>query len=716
MSDSVLDAIVNPPPEKRLFFLDGPAGTGKTTLAIRRLRQLLQNGAPAESILVWVPQRMLGKPYYDALWELDMPGGQVNVATVGGLARRMIALFWPLIAEKAGFHPTRLPVFLTLETTQYYMDRIVGPYLDQGYFDGLSIRRNRLCSQIIDNLNKAAVVGFSHTAIADRLKAAWGGESAQKRVYDQAQACANGFRAWCLAHNLMDFSLQIEVFFNQVLAEPVCRRHLFGAYRHLIVDNIEEDTPRAHDLLKQWLAECETALIVMDHNAGYRAFLGADAQGAAEFKWLCQDWLTLTHSHVMSPAVAALGRRLVQALGQAGAALFDATPQSRPAQKVDPTGAIQFTDVAFQTQMLDWVADEIAALVHDQGMPPEQIVILAPFMGDALRFTLVNALARRDISARSLRPSRALFDEPAAHCLLTLASFAYPGWKRCPAPADVTQALMIAIDGLDLVRAQLLTEIVYRPRDGVPRLTGFDLIRADMQQRISFTFGARFEQLRRWLAGQADLDLDLNDFIARLFQDILSRPGFGFYRHLDAGRVTENVIESILKFWRVVQGVWSEQDSAQSRTLEYVQMVEQGVIAATYVSNWQAETAGAVAMLPAYTFLMANRPVDVQFWLDIGSNGWWERLNQPLTHPYVLSRRWPEEKVWGDEQEFAARQTALGRLVLGLVRRCRKQIYLGVANLSEQGYEQRGPLLQALQRMLRQTRGHLGSVNVNRLP
>ena len=35
---------------------------------------------------------------------------------------------------------------------------------------------------------------------------------------------------------------------------------------------------------------------------------------------------------------------------------------------------------------------------------------------------------------------------------------------------------------------------------------------------------------------------------------------------------------------------------------------------------------------------MSNRPVDYQFWLDVGGRGWFERLYQPLTHPYVLSR------------------------------------------------------------------------------
>ena len=91
-------------------------------------------------------------------------------------------------------------------------------------------------------------------------------------------------------------------------------------------------------------------------------------------------------------------------------------------------------------------------------------MILAPYLGDALRFALSDALARRDIPVRSHRPSRALRDEPATGCLLTLAALAIRTGSTARQPADVAHALMVAIDGLDLVRARLLTEIVYRPR------------------------------------------------------------------------------------------------------------------------------------------------------------------------------------------------------------------------------------------------------------
>jgi hypothetical protein len=108
-----------------------------------------------------------------------------------------------------------------------------------------------------------------------------------------------------------------------------------------------------------------------------------------------------------------------------------------------------------------------------------------------------------------------------------------------------------------------------------------------------------------------------------------------------------------------------------------------------------------VLFAPAYTFLMNNRPVDIQFWLDAGSSGWWERLYQPLTQPYVLSRRWTQDRPWTDTDETQARSEALHHLTQGLIRRCRHRVYLGLSELGESGHEQKGQLLQVIQRVLR---------------
>jgi len=67
----------------------------------------------------------------------------------------------------------------------------------------------------------------------------------------------------------------------------------------------------------------------------------------------------------------------------------------------------------------------------------------------------------------------------------------------------------------------------------------------------------------------------------------------------------------------------------------------------------------------------------------------------------VLSRRWPAGRLWTDADEYATNQKALERLVGGLVRRCRQGIFLCSSGLNEQGDEPRGPLLQAVQAILR---------------
>jgi hypothetical protein len=42
----------------------------------------------------------------------------------------------------------------------------------------------------------------------------------------------------------------------------------------------------------------------------------------------------------------------------------------------------------------------------------------------------------------------------------------------------------------------------------------------------------------------------------------------------------------------------------------------------------------------------------------------------------------------------------MARLVSGLLRRCRERVYLGIAELGESGFEQRGELLRAFQKVL----------------
>lgn len=359
------------------------------------------------------------------------------------------------------------------------------------------------------------------------------------------------------------------------------------------------------------------------------------------------------------------------------------------------------TSVIYQAthpQMVSSVADSISSLVNS-GTPPSEIVILAPFLSDALRFMFASELKKHGISNATHRPSRALRDEPVSHCLLTFAAFAHPQWGIKPSVHDLTYALLQAITDLDLTRAYILSRQALKAQNNHLGLSDFELLPASFQERITYYFGSRYQELITWLeeySKQSPLPLD--HFFIHLFGEILSQPGFGFRNDVSMSAVANQIILSVQKF-RQSAGVVQHFNPDQLGS-EYYRMVKTGVLANQYLQSWTHTPENSVFLAPAYTFLLNNRPVDYQFWLDVGSRGWYERIFQPLTNPYVLNREWQIGDPWRDIEEQKQNLENLTFLTTGLIRRCRKGISFCLTETDEHGYEQKGLLIQTLNEVL----------------
>lgn len=702
-----------PAPLNRKRFLIGPFGAGKTTAAIGYLHQLLRaERVRGDDILVLLPQRSLAAPYHEAFRSAGFPAGpSVRVTTFASLVQQAVELYWPLLAPVAGFtDPTREPTFLTLETSQYYMGPLVDAAIDEGAFDGVRVEQPRIVSQVLDNLNKAALHGLNIDEAYDRLELAVPpGEqrTARLNALRAARRISHQFRERCLRETLLDFSLQVQLFNEHVLTNPWSRTHLLRMHRHLIYDNAEEDTFSAHRLVSQWLPQLDSALIIVDRDAGYRTFLGADPEGVEALRRLCDEEIVLEHSHVMQPGLASLTRRIDDLFGVRRRVAAPSRPEPlapEPARaETAGTPALVIPDRLFRfyPQMIAWTAEQIGRLVHEEGIPPGEIAVLAPFVSDALRFSLQTALERCDVPLATHRPSRALQDEPAARTLLTLARLAHPFWGMPPLPADVTLTFTIAIEALDPVRASLLSERVYLPRRRDNELAAFASLPESERRRITYAVGEHYERLRSWMYDyRSETEpTPLDQFFARLFGEVLSQPGFGFHASRDAARVASQLVESARKFRWTFESERREPPDPARLGRDYVRLAESGALGALFLPGWRTPE-DAVFLAPAYTFLLRNRAVEIQFWLDIGATGWWERLYQPLTHPYVLSERWSSGAPWTDRDEYLARQETLRRLLLGLIRRTRGRIYLAASDYSESGFEQRCPMLTIVNRLL----------------
>src|SRR5438876_1751170 len=156
------------------LFLEGPAGAGKTTRGTRYVRALLDSGVVPDRVLVLVPQVTYERPYQLAVAESGISGGTVEITTLAGIARRAVETYWPSIAEPMGFAaPNREPIFLNVETAQYYMARIAAPAIRAGQFNAVNIAPPRLILQVLDYLQKAAMLRCPLDEVAQRLTNAW---------------------------------------------------------------------------------------------------------------------------------------------------------------------------------------------------------------------------------------------------------------------------------------------------------------------------------------------------------------------------------------------------------------------------------------------------------------------------------------------------------------------------------------------------------------
>jgi hypothetical protein len=248
---------------------------------------------------------------------------------------------------------------LNVEAAQYYFQQAVEPLLKQGYFDPnvvpVAMPWPRLIVQMLDDLNKAAMMGLPHTEVGQRLAQSLAAEAGNRVALEHAQICINRFREFCLARNLLDFSLRVETFYQHLWPVNGVRQFMINSYRHLIVDNLEEDNAFSHAVLSEWLPRTESALLINDEDAGFRILLGANWRTAQKLAELADETLRFSEARVAPAPMRQFGEHLSGIL------------QGKRADKLPPLGPempFTFEQRRFYPQMVEGVADRVARLIE----------------------------------------------------------------------------------------------------------------------------------------------------------------------------------------------------------------------------------------------------------------------------------------------------------------------------------------------------------------
>lgn len=662
-------------------FLLGAAGTGKTTVVQQRLKYLLANGEPAYTVLVLVadPDQREGLKGFVESADLG-PYADLKLLHYPQLAREMVQLFWPLIARNAGFASGfNPPTFLGYDLAQLLMWRTVEPLIEEGAFADLRRRPQQIVSQLLDTLNRSALNLLNIFEATDRQIKTWVGERDHVRNLELAQQAALTFRKHCLDNNLLDLSLTIDTFNNHILTHPEFSRYFSERYRHILVDNVEEQTPAGQAFVEQLMNETVSSLIVYDAGGGYKRFLAADPKGAQRFHNNAQRAYTFSKNFVSNDEINALAKEIEHFLN--GKAL----------QEINEVPVRATLRTRYRREMLLAIAEHLANLINEDGVAPKEIAVIVPYLDNALRYTLVEALKRFEIPMNIVRRRASPREEPRVRAWLTWVAVAHPDWDVLPTEYDIAEALELCIADLDPARASLLAASVYPP-SAVRLLPSADLP-AEVVRRVGEDQITLYERLREWLEEKGGT-VALDQFIYSLFTEILSSRDFQPEPDLAAAGVIEWLVETAA---RLVGSADSLDLSAPSDIGNaFLTSINRGLITSQPPEMGDPPDPDGVHISTIYGYLLRGKPVRYQVWLETAASGWWDIPRQPLSNAFVLTPSYEEERLWTLAEEIEIRNELLSRVVRGLTSRCSDGIILATSDLDRRGQRQDGPLWRAL--------------------
>jgi hypothetical protein len=661
----------------------GPAGTGKSTALRQRLLRLLAGHEPAYTIMVLIAEPDHRQAFLDAIHHSGQgPYADLKITTYNQMAQEMVSLFWPLVARPSGFtRPYQPPNFLSYDLAQLLMWYVVNPMLEAGAFADLRLRPQQIVSQLLDTLNRAALNGLSLDQAIERQIVTWTAEPERIVHLQDASKAAHDFRRSCLDNSLLDLSLIVEVFDTQLVQHPEFRKYFSERYRHLIVDNVEEQTPAGQNFVSQLMTATETTAIAYDAGGGYKRFMAADPLEANKFRRRCQYLFTFEQSFTAPPPMTHLANLVENYL------MHTAHPTAEASQTIK-----EVVTGRYRREMLSNLIPVLEAIIHDQGVPAAEIAIIAPYLDGNLRYTLTKALTAARLPYRILRRRSSPREEPRVRAWLTWLALAHPNWHIRPAAYDVAEALTLTVHCLDPIRAALLTQRLYLPE--LAELLPAHELPDSIVQRVGGEMVALVEEIRVWLAAQAD-QTSIDTFLHQLFAHLISQPRFQPEPDLAGAAVCDWLVQSAARLRQTAQpmGFGSPAEIGNA----FITGIHQGLVTANPPDLGDPPDPDGLMISTIYGYLLAGRPVQVQVWLETAATGWWDIPNQPLSNAFVLAQSRASDEPWTTEEDFAIRNQLLSRIIRGLTNRCASGVILASSDLDRRGLRQEGVLWQALQ-------------------
>ena len=455
----------------------GAPGSGKTEVLVARVVELVRRGVDPDEIVVLTPSRQTATALRDRL------ALAVGRATSGPLARSLASFAFGIVRACAVSVGAEPPQLLTGgDEDQIIHDMLDGDAEDESLPGAVSRWPAWLGPGIRDTAGfRSEVRAFLAECATLDL------DPAGLRALGQAQ----GIPEWEAMASFQREYLRVRAGMRGahrdaagLVREAVglVRTGAAGAasadrVRHILVDDAQELTAGAVDLLEECRGRGASVLAFGDPDVGSGAFRGATPENFARLAGALGATFVLETPHRGTPYASDVVGRVTQRIGAAGVVAHRRAPV-----EVEPDGSVRAVTVRSAAEEYDVIARLLRERHLHDGVPWDQLAVIAH---DTRQVTALQAeLAARDVPAVAPGSAQALGQIAPVRDLLRLIEMAASEeWTV----EDVTDALLGVTGRLDPIELRRLrSSLRHAELAAGGERSGRDLLLAAMRTPVEF--------------------------------------------------------------------------------------------------------------------------------------------------------------------------------------------------------------------------------------
>ncbi|WML37245.1 UvrD-helicase domain-containing protein [Clostridium sp. OS1-26] len=513
---------------EKSIIVSGKSGSGKTILAIEKYKHMVEEEKiNSEDILVLVMNR-----HQAMTWKKEIclrTAGELKIYTYQNFVSRELTKFWPIIENKCSKIEKRSlrPEFISTDLANYMMELLVNYYRRKGYLLDITSHSSNIASDLVSNINKAAMALVDFKEIGTRLyNSLQIKESISRENYEHIDSIIEHYVNSFLKQGVVDYGIGTYLYNNYLVNDDTYTEKL-NNIKYIIIDDFNEIPPVQLALINKLMCTVEKGYMFYNQDGGFCTYYGADKQYLMNNTDFCYHQLELEESFLcgkyfmeFSEEIGVDNLRSISAQNKKVPIYFDIASQLR-------------------SEMLEKISNKIKELIRN-GKRPEDIVIISPSNDVVLSSEIEYNLRDFGIEIINTSKKSRLIDNPYVHSLIVIACLCnkYTGINLTK--DDYKRFFSIVLD-IDMVKASIISKSIinYGELQQLP---------SEIAERIGMDIENRYNNLKECIQQYRhyieEKSMSLGELFRRGFLELL----ITLPRAKDNIQICKNLSETAEKF------------------------------------------------------------------------------------------------------------------------------------------------------------------------